>query len=212
MLLFLMLFFVAGWPFWPKEKHVTFQEAVRSIASKKALPTLPEPAKPKELKVISAEYGAKDKWLDVTEQLQKKIHENQLSIYASNNIAGDPLLGYPKHLKVEYILDGIQKKILVREGMKLEIPLLQDPYDELRVIETSPELVTLAEKCPAEVGFYGVNFTTGKTIDYRGDQPACIASIVKIFVLLEVMRQADEDTVDLSESVVIERGEKKETC
>ena len=44
------------------------------------------------------------------EQLQKKIHENQLSIYASNNIAGDPLYGYPKYLKVEYILNGEKKE------------------------------------------------------------------------------------------------------
>ena len=210
--LLIIFLFVAGLSFWSKNKYVTFHDAVKSIASTKPLPALPKATKPKELRIISAQYGAKDQWLNVTKQLQEKIHEKQLSIYASNNIAGDPLFGYPKHLKVEYILDGIQKKIRVREGMKLEIPLLQDPYDELRVIETSQELVTLAEKCPAEVGFYGVNFTTGKTIDYRGDQPACMASIVKIFVLLEVMRQANDGTLNLSESVVIERGVEKEIC
>lgn len=203
---------IVGLSFWPKKKYPKFQDTVKSIASKKPLPTLPEPIKPKELRIISAQYGAKDKWLDVTGQLQKKIHEHQLSIYASNNIAGDPLFGYPKHLKVEYVLDGVKNKTRVREGMKLEIPPLQDPYDVLQVIETSQELVTLAENCPAEVGFYGVNFTTGKAIEYRGDQPACMASIVKIFVLLEVMRQANEGTLNLSESVVIERGEGKETC
>ncbi len=212
LLLFLILLSVAGWSFWPKKKHITFQEVVKSIASKKTLPTLPKPAKPKGLKILSAQYGAKDKWLDVTEQLQKKIHENRLFIYASNNIAGDPLFGYPKHLKVEYILNGIKKKTRVREGMKLKIPPLHDPYDMFRVIETSQELVTLSKSCPAEVGFYGVNFTTGKTIEYQGNQPACMASIVKIFVLLEVMRQADEDNLSLSESIVIERGAEKETC
>ncbi len=149
--LLIILLFVAGWSFWPKKKYVTFQDAVKGIASKKPLPTLPEPKKPKELRIISAQYGAKDQWLDITEQLQKKIHENQLSIYASNNIAGDPFFGYPKHLKVEYILDGAKKKIRVREGMKLEIPPLQDPYDVLRVIETSQELVTLAENCQWKV-------------------------------------------------------------
>ena len=192
--------------------HITFQEAVKDIASKKTLPTLAEPARPKELKIISARYGAKDKWLDVTEHLQKKIHEKQLSIYASNNIAGDPLLGYPKHLIVKYLLNGVEKKTRVREGMKLEIPPLHNPYDVLRVIETSQELITLTKNCPAEVGFYGVNFTTGKTIEYQSDQPACMASIVKIFVLLEVMRQANDDNLNLSESVVIERGGDKETC
>ena len=212
LLLFLIILFVVGWSFWPKKKYITFQESVKDIASKKTLPALPKPVKPKELKILSAQYGVKDQWLDVTEKLQEKIHENQLSIYASNKIAGDPLFGYPKHLKVEYILNGIKKRTRVREGMRLEIPPLHDPYDVLRVIETSQELVTLSKSCPAEVGFYGVNFTTGKIIEYQGDQPACLASIVKIFVLLEVMRQADEGNLSLSESIVIERGAKKETC
>lgn len=212
LLLFLIILFVAGWSFWPKKEYVTFKEAVKSIASKKTLPALMKPVKPKELKIISAQYGAKDQWLDVTEQLRKKIHENQLSLYASNNITGDPLYGYPKHLKVEYILDGVKKKARVRENMKLEIPPLYDPYDVLGVIETPQELITLAKKCPAQVGFYGVNFTTAKTIEYQGDQPACMASIVKIFVLLEVMRQENGGDLNLSESVVIERGAEKEIC
>ena len=93
LLLFLIILFVAGWSFWPKKEYVTFKEAVKSIASKKTLPALMKPVKPKELKIISAQYGAKDQWLDVTEQLRKKIHENQLSLYASNNITGDPLYG-----------------------------------------------------------------------------------------------------------------------
>ena len=204
--------FAAGKLFGSKEKYVTFQDAVKRIASEKPLPTLAEPAKPNELRIILAEYGAKDQWLDVTEKVQQKIHENQLSIYASNNISGDPIPGHPKQLKVEYLLDGVTKKSRVGEGMKLEIPPVPDPNDALGVVETSQELVTMAKNCPAEVGFYGVNFTSGKMIDYRGDQPACMASIVKIFVLLEVMRQENEGTLNLSEPVVIERGAEEERC
>ena len=62
------------------------------------------------------------------------------------------------------------------------------------------------------MGFFGKNFTTGKTVEYRPDQPACLASIVKIFVLLEVMRQADQGTLDLSESITIQRKESEESC
>ena len=211
-ILFLIVAFVAGWSFWPGKKYVTFEEEVKSIASKKTLPTLPEPAKPKELIIISAQYGAKDQWLDVTEQIQKKVHDNRLSIYASNNIAGDPLFGYPKRLKVDYVMDGVKAKARILEGMKLEIPPIYDPYDSLCAIETSQELITLAKNCPAEVGFYGINFTTGKAIEYQGDQPACMASIVKIFVLLEVMRQEDDGDLRLSEIVIIERKEEKENC
>ena len=212
LLIFISLVFLVNWSFWPKKKHLTVQEAIKQIGSQKSLPALPKPAKPKELKIISAQYGAKDQWLDVTEQLQSNLKDNQLSIYASNNIAGDPLYGYPKHLQVEYLLDGIRKQKRVREGTKLEIPPKVDPNDILRVIETSEELVKIAEKCPAEVGFYGVNFATGKTLGYHSDQPACMASIVKIFVLLEVMRQVNEGSLDLSGLIVIEDEAEEETC
>jgi hypothetical protein len=211
-LLFSISLLIVGFSLWPKKDYVTFREAVESIASKKNLAVLPEPEDAKELTIISAHYGAKERWIDVTEQVRKQVHENQLSIYASNRIAGDPLEGYPKQLRVEYTLDGVKARVQIREGGKLRLPPQPDPYDALGVIETAEELVTLAKKCPAEVGFYGINFTSGKTIEYRGEQPACMASIVKIFVLLEVMRQAEEEGLNLAEPIVIERGSERETC
>ena len=206
------LFVPLSWSFLSERKYITFQDSVKDIVSKKTLPALPKQEKITQLKIVSARYGINNHWLDVTENMQNKVKENQLSIYASNDIDGDPLFGYPKNLEVEYILNGVKKKTLIREGMKLEIPPSNNPYDILRVIETSQELVTLAKSCPAEVGFYGVNFSNGQTIEYQGDQPVCMASIVKIFVLLEVMRQEDEGTISLSESIVIEREQKNETC
>ena len=83
--------------------------------------------------------------------------------------------------------------------------------DEQRVVENSDELIALAKACPAEVGFYGKNLSTGETIEYRPDQQACLASIVKIFVLLEVMRQVDEGELALSESIAIPGKDQKET-
>ncbi len=211
-LLFSISLLVVGFSLWPEKEYMTFREAVKSVGSKKNLAVLPEPQEPKELAIVSAQYGAKDRWIDVTEQVRKQVQENQLSIFASNSIAGDPLEGYPKQLRVEYTLDGAKARIQVREGVKLLLPPQPDPYDALGVIETAEELVTLAKKCPAEVGFYGINFTSGKTIEYRSEQPACMASIVKIFVLLEVMRQAEKDGLDLAEQIVIERGAQRETC
>ncbi|MHC4621588.1 MAG: hypothetical protein ACYTEQ_27925 [Planctomycetota bacterium] len=57
--LLIMLPFVAGFWLWPKKKYVTLQEAVKSIAAKRILPALPGPTKPKDLRIISARYGAK---------------------------------------------------------------------------------------------------------------------------------------------------------
>ena len=87
--LLIIFLFVAGLSFWSKNKYVTFHDAVKSIASTKPLPALPKATKPKELRIISAQYGAKDQWLNVTKQLQEKIHEKQLFIYASHNIVFD---------------------------------------------------------------------------------------------------------------------------
>jgi hypothetical protein len=80
-------------------------------------------------------------------------------------------------------------------------------------VSSVDKLTALVKECQAEVGFYGKNFTTGKTVEYQPGEPACLASIVKIFVLLEVMRQQDLGQLELSESITIERnGKKKETC
>lgn len=87
-----------------------------------------------------------------------------------------------------------------------------EPKDQVRAVSTSEQLIALVKECPAEIGFFGKNLSTGKTVEYRPDQPACLASIVKIFVLLEVMRQADQGTLDLSESITIQRKDKQEIC
>jgi len=190
-----------------------FKIAVKAlVATEGLLLDAPEPRPLEELPVISAKYGARDKWIDITEQVREKINNHTLTIGASNAIAGDPLYGIPKRLKVEYELDGEHKTAEVREGVILHIPPLDDPYDELKVITTPERLVALAKACPAEVGFFGKNLTTGKIVEYRPDQPACLASIVKIFVLLEVIRQADQGALDLSESINISRQNGTEAC
>lgn len=195
-----------------KKKYPTMQDTVEQIATKKGMKELPKRPVPKELKILSAEYGIQDQWLDVTTLLQGMIENNQISVYASNTLAGDPLFGLPKLLKVEYILDGEKHTTQVREGMKLTIPTLLDPYDPLRVIESPDELTLLANACPAEVGFYGINLTTGKTLGYRPEQPACMASIVKLFVLLEIIHQSEQGKLEMDTLVTITYSDKQEVC
>ena len=194
-----------------KQQILDFKSAVKNLAAAEQ-PRLesPKPNPPKELQIVSAKYGARDTWLDLTKQVKQKVDGNTLSLEVSNAIAGDPLYGVPKTLKVEYVVDGKRETAELREGTVLSIP--PDPFDELKIVTTPQRLIALAEACPAEVGFYGKNLVTGKTVAYRPDQPACLASIVKIFVLLEVIRQADQGKLDLSESIVIKREREQETC
>jgi hypothetical protein len=188
-----------------------FTEAVRSLlVSEGLLPDTPVTLSAKNLHIISAKYGASNQWIDVTKQIRDQIDVNTLEITVSNDIAGDPSDGVTKTLKLEYTLNGELKTAAFREGVICHIP--GDPFDELKTITTAERLFALAEACPAEVGFYGKNLTTGKTVEYRPDQPACLASIVKIFVLLEVMRQVDLGKIDLSMSILVKREDSEETC
>ncbi|MBM4103372.1 MAG: hypothetical protein FJ263_04870 [Planctomycetes bacterium] len=83
---------------------------------------------PKELKILSARYGAKDQWVDVTLKVADAVHQNTLSIHSGNELAGeDPLDGCTKTLEVECLWDGQKKTILVREGTDLKIPFNRDP-------------------------------------------------------------------------------------
>lgn len=166
----------------------------------------------KGLHIVSAKYGAGKKWLDVSGQIRKKIQDNSVSLRASNDIAGDPIWGSRKSLKVEYVFNGEHKTAEVPEGQWLHIPSDVERHPKVQPVKTRDELMTLVKQCPAEVGFFGKNLQTGEVVEYRPDQPACLASIVKIFVLLEVMRQADRGTLELSESITIQREGKKEVC
>jgi len=55
--------------------------------------------------VIKAEYGAGDKWIDVTKQATEAVQNDRLSMRADNSL-GDPILGTKKQLKVTYLLGG----------------------------------------------------------------------------------------------------------
>ena len=75
----------------------------------------------KALRIIKAEYGAKDKWVDATTQVAAAVHGNRLSVIASSKIAGDPIKRERKSLKVTYALDGEEKSVDIRDGETLGI-------------------------------------------------------------------------------------------
>jgi len=76
----------------------------------------------KDLHIISAKYGARGKWIDVTAPLKKRVKDGVLVVRASNDLAGDPIDGIKKELKVEYQLGGTAYSTTVREGAVLRIP------------------------------------------------------------------------------------------
>lgn len=165
------------------------------------LSSMIQPAK--ELRIVRARYGAKESWVDVAEQLNQDIHDNKLVIQASNDIAGDPIFNTFKRLEVEYVLNGAPGKARVDEHDYLYLP---------PVLWTRQRLLDFVAQCPARVSLYGQNFTAGATIEHNADRPVCLASIVKIFDLLEVARQVDQGKIHLEDTIRIPRKDGDTTC
>ncbi len=84
-----------------------------------------------KLEIVKAEYGAQDKWTDVTEKVKSKVADNTLKIEANNNLCPDPAPKIPKTLK-----------ITAKAGDKLAI----FHCAERKSIEINPEKVAAAAK------------------------------------------------------------------
>ena len=86
----------------------------------------------KTLKIHQAVYGvldgAKDRQVDVTSQLRKRIFNNSLQVPADNNLAGDPAPQKVKQLRVTYSLGDKQftKVVQEKETLKLGGHSLED--------------------------------------------------------------------------------------
>ena len=82
------------------------------------LPKLAPPAGtvPEPLVIIKAEYGANDTWVDVTNKLAAAALGGGLSVTSGNHLAGDPINGVVKQLKVDYVLEGKEHSVTVPEG------------------------------------------------------------------------------------------------
>ncbi len=74
------------------------------------------------LKIIRASYGAKGKYLDVTDLLRSRVVGGHLEVVASNALAGDPNENVVKTLTVEYSLGGQISSRTASEGEHLSIP------------------------------------------------------------------------------------------
>ena len=80
-------------------------------------------AKPGDLVLIRAIWGADDRTIDITEIVREKIVENRLTTMASNAVAGqDPAYGTMKYLELEYEYGGTKITKRFREDEAVSIP------------------------------------------------------------------------------------------
>ncbi len=63
------------------------------------------------------------KTVDVTEKLAAQVSQDVLSVRITNSLAGgDPVVNVPKHIRVLYKLDGVEKVTFADENQMLNIP------------------------------------------------------------------------------------------
>jgi hypothetical protein len=83
-----------------------------------------KPAPPRLLFIKSASYGlGNDAYADVTVLLKGYVKHNCVNVPVSNSTFNmDPFPGKPKHLRVYYLLDGVEHEIVRHEGDQLVLP------------------------------------------------------------------------------------------
>ena len=75
-----------------------------------------------KLEIIKAEYGAQDKWANVTAAVQSNVKDNVLKIEANNTLCtDDPAVGIAKVLKITAKAGDKQALFLCKEGQSIEI-------------------------------------------------------------------------------------------
>jgi len=113
-------------------------EAGASVASPKSGEAPP-------LRIVKAEYGAGDKWVDVTEQANKANRDGRLTMRADNTLGPDPAHGFVKALKVWYEIGGKEQVAEARENQELYLDSM--PERDRVTIQPSSGSETLSFVC-----------------------------------------------------------------
>lgn len=76
-----------------------------------------------QLRIVSARYGADNRFSDVRERLQGLVRDNALSVKVDNtSMGGDPAVAKNKTVEVTYEFKGSTYQAVVKEGATLSLP------------------------------------------------------------------------------------------
>ena len=81
--------------------------------------SLPENDK-NEITILSAKYGADEKWVDVTAKV-KDLFDKKEIIKSGNRLGGDPIFGTKKSLVIEYNINGDTQTKTFKEGSQVNL-------------------------------------------------------------------------------------------
>lgn len=97
------------------------------------------------LYIVSASYGAGDRFIDVRQRLQSRVQNDRLELQVNNSSMGaDPSKGSSKMLRVRYEYAGRRHDMTVAENQRLSIPT--DQQVSQRAGETSSEADWASER------------------------------------------------------------------
>ena len=77
------------------------------------------------LRILNASYGAKDRFIDVTQRMQSSVQNNRLNLQVTNSSMGGDPIGEPKTLLLRYEWAGRTYDIAVPEKQQISIPTEQ---------------------------------------------------------------------------------------
>jgi hypothetical protein len=78
------------------------------------------------LQILSASYGARDRFADVRELLQSRVQNDRLDLKVTNDsMGGDPLRDASKTLRINYQWAGRTYEVVARENQRVSIPTQQ---------------------------------------------------------------------------------------
>jgi hypothetical protein len=82
---------------------------------------------PTKVEILRAEYGAGDKWKDVTEILRRHVGDFPVIALPSSSynagLGGDPLPRVPKELKIQYRINGKPGEVSLPENATIVLPV-----------------------------------------------------------------------------------------
>ena len=82
-----------------------------------------------QLQIVSASYGANDRFIDVRQRMEARIQNNRLDLQVNNSSMGGDPIGQAKTLQLRYRWDNRDYDVTVRENQRISIPTEQQISD-----------------------------------------------------------------------------------
>jgi hypothetical protein len=134
-------------------------EVARQDAAQQAQTAVESSRASTAIDVMRATYGYGEKLVDVTNEIRGRVRAGQMSIRASNDLAGDPAFGNVKSLTIQYSIGGGTPLVATaREGESISLGQPSGHHETARqkqeVSRRPVQTMASARRNPLERGAY----------------------------------------------------------